>query len=79
MSRMPVSTPASLMLAGGDERDAGCSLRGRNDDPTLAVADGDIAPSREAECVDVEADRPVLVGDRDSDRADLFDLDGGVW
>jgi hypothetical protein len=42
------------------------------------LTDGDVEALVEAEGVDVEADRPVLIGDGDSYGPDLIDLDDGL-
>jgi hypothetical protein len=49
-------------------------VAGRDVDPPVAVAEGYIGALFKAQFVDVELDRPILIGHWDNDRADLVDI-----
>lgn len=52
--------------------------RWRHLQPALALAKGGIEALFEPELLDVELERPVLIGDRDADRTQLRDADPAV-
>src|SRR5207248_8803138 len=60
------------------EGDGGHLVARRHLDPTVAVAERHVDALLEAERLDVELDRTVLIGHRDNDRADLVDASLGV-
>ena len=60
------------------EGDGGHLVARRHLDPTVAVAERHVDALLEAERLDIELDRTVLIGHRDNDRADLVDASPGV-
>ena len=65
-----------IALARRHERDAGLAAGQPDLDPALAVAERDVDAQLEAECLGVEGQRLVLVGDGNEDPAELGDVRG---
>ena len=79
VSVMPVSRlPALLARRAAGQRDGGLGALRGDLDPAVAAAERDVGALLEAERVDVELDRAILVGDRDDDGADAAGC-GSRW
>ena len=74
---MPVCDADRVGLAGRCERDARRAGRRVDLDPAVAAAERDVGALLEAEPVDVERDRAVLVGGWNRDEVDRVDAGGG--
>src|ERR1700735_2340782 len=76
VNRMPMA-PRVTSAGGGFEGDDGVVAAGRELDPPPAAGGRVVAQDGEAERAAVEAQRGVLVADRDADRADTGDVGRG--
>src|SRR4051794_16018162 len=73
-----LAVAALLAVRRRSERDGRLRALGRDLDPAVLAAEGDVDALLEAELLDVEGDRPVDVGDRDDDGSYLGDARAGL-